>query len=86
MYTLVIHKQVLKDLKRVEHTFIDMILSKIESLPDNPFPGNSRKIVNSDMTYRLRVHDYRVIYQVNKKNMEITVLYVRHRKDAYKKR
>lgn len=85
MYNLVIHKQVIKDLKKIDKTFADIIISKIELLPDDPFPGNSRKIVNSDMTYRLRVNDYRIIYQVDKKNKEISILYIRHRKDAYKK-
>ena len=85
MYSIVIHKQVIKDLKKIDKTIADIILSKIELLPDDPFPGNSRKIVNSDMTYRLRVNDYRIIYQVDKKNKEICILYIRHRKDAYKK-
>ena len=38
----------------------------------------------SESGYRLRIGDYRVIYQVDTENKVVVVYHVRHRKDAYK--
>ncbi|MEW6042303.1 MAG: type II toxin-antitoxin system RelE/ParE family toxin [Elusimicrobiota bacterium] len=61
------------------------ILDAIESLAENPFPIQSRKMKGSESSYRLRVGDYRVIYQVDTENKIVTIYHVRHRKDAYKR-
>jgi mRNA interferase RelE/StbE len=73
------------DLGKIDRQFIPKILDSIESLSENPFPIQSRKMKGSESSYRLRVGDYRVIYQVNTVEKVITVYHVRHRKDAYKK-
>jgi len=43
-----------------------------------------RQVVGGERTYRLRVGVHRVIYQVDDVARVVTVVYVRHRKDAYK--
>lgn len=73
------------DLKRIDRQYISKILDAIENLAKNPFPIQSRKLKDSESSYRLRVGDYRVIYQVDTENRFVTVYHVRHRKDAYKK-
>ena len=56
----------------------------IEKLAYDPHPHGARKLVNSDITYRLRVGDYRIVYDIFEKKLIIEILRVRHRKDAYK--
>jgi mRNA interferase RelE/StbE len=73
------------DLKRIDRQHIPRILDVIESLAENPFPIQSRKMKGSESSYRLRVGDYRVIYQVDTENKVVTIYHVRHRKDAYKR-
>lgn len=73
------------DIKKIDRQYIQKILDAIESISNNPFPIRSRKLRSSESSYRLRVGDYRVIYQVNFENRVITIFYVRHRKDAYRK-
>ena len=72
------------DLKKIDRQYIARILDEIESLMDNPFPSQSKKLKDSESSYRLRIGDYRVIYQVDSKKKETTIYYIRHRKDAYK--
>jgi len=72
------------DLKKIDRQYIARILDAIESLMDNPFPSQSKKLKDSESSYRLRIGDYRIIYQVDSKKKEITIYYIRHRKDAYK--
>lgn len=71
------------DIRRIDKQYISRILLAIESLSDNPFPGQSKKLKGSESSYRLRVGNYRVIYQVDTDSKVIVVYRVRHRKDAY---
>ncbi len=73
------------DLRKIDKQFIPKILEAIESLSEDPFPVQSRKMKGSESSYRLRVGDYRVIYQVDTKNKVVIIYHARHRKDAYKR-
>ena len=73
------------DLKKVDKKYIPKIVQAIASLAENPFPVQSKKLKDSESSYRLRVGDYRVIYQVDHVNKSIIIYYVRHRKDVYKR-
>jgi mRNA interferase RelE/StbE len=73
------------DLKKLDRQFVSQILSAIEALSENPFPAKCRKLRGSGSSYRVRVGDYRVVYQVDTQGKDVTVFHVRHRKDAYRK-
>ena len=73
------------DLRKIDKKFIPKILEAIESPSEDPFPEQSRKMKGSESSYRLRVGDYRVIYQVDTSNKIVTIYHTRHRKDVYKR-
>ena len=75
-----------KDLLGINYKQIPRIIESIESLAKNPFSRQYRKLQGTDNFYRIRVGDYRVIYQVNNDENVLTIFYVRHRKDVYRKR
>lgn len=54
-----------RDLRSIDPTQLARIVSAVESLADNPFPPQQRKLRGSERDYRIRVGDYRVIYQVD---------------------
>ena len=54
---------------------------RIEKLATDPRPDGVRKL--SDGSYRIRISDYRVLYQVHDAQLLIVVIRVRDRKDAY---
>lgn len=74
-----------RDLRRIDKQYIPGILKAIESLVDNPIPSPSKKLAGSESSYRLRIRDYRVIYQVDLPEKTVIIYHVRHRKDAYRK-
>lgn len=74
-----------KDLRGLNRQFISRILEAINSLSDDPFPSQHRKLQCSESSYRIRIGDYRAIYQVDIENKIITIYHVRHRKDIYRK-
>lgn len=73
------------DLRKIDRQYIPKIIYAIESLADNPLPAQSIKLKDSESSYRLRIGDYRVIYQINFQKKVIIIYHVRHRKDAYKR-
>jgi len=74
-----------KDLRSIDRQFIPRILEVIESLADNPFKLKHRKLQGSKSSYRIRVGDYRIIYQVYIEEKLIVIYHVRHRKDVYRR-
>ena len=74
-----------RDLRNIDPQQILRVIQAIESLVDNPFPSQCRKLRGSERDYRIRVGDYRVVYQVDVKAKVVTIYHVRHRREAYRK-
>ena len=68
----------LKDRTRVD--------KRILSLGENPRPVGSKKLTDEDDLYRLRIGDYRVIYQVQDKVLLVLVVKIGNRREVYRKR
>ena len=71
----------IKDLSKINKQDALKIFSKIENLKDFPQVANLKKLNNFMPPYRLRVGDYRVLFDIQ--SDIITVHRVRHRKDVY---
>jgi len=74
----------LRELKRIDRQDVPRIVAAVESLSDNPFPPGVRKLQGAEYTYRIRVGDYRVLYEVYQGTIRIQIVRVRHRKDVYR--
>jgi len=57
---------------------------EVENLSMDPLPHDSRKLAGAESLYRIRVGDYRIIYQVLHESREVIVFYIRHRSVAYR--
>ncbi len=73
-----------KDIRNLEKKYINRIVNSIENLAYDPFPPQYRKLKTAEAMYRLKVGNYRVIYQIDFSNNIITITYIRHRKTAYR--
>ena len=83
-YKIVFKSSVEKDLRRVDKAQLKKVMAVIQELSSNPFPANSRKLVGSDKTYRVRIGDYRAVYFVNTLDSVVENQKVAHRKDIYR--
>jgi mRNA interferase RelE/StbE len=54
------------------------------ALREEPRPKGCRKLRGGTDTYRIRVGDYRAVYDVDDGEQQITILRVRHRRDVYR--
>ncbi|MDZ7623377.1 MAG: type II toxin-antitoxin system RelE/ParE family toxin [Ignavibacteriaceae bacterium] len=82
MYKIILVKRAIKDLDKLDEDAKGRIKEKIKLLKDNP-ASNSRKLSNPFIgSYRFRVGDYRIIFDIDKD--KVVILRIGHRKDIYK--
>lgn len=78
-----ISKKAIKELDKIPEPIFSNLRKKIEALAQNPIPPNSKRLTNWP-GYRLRVGDYRVLYEIIDQKKIILVHRVAHRKDVYR--
>lgn len=78
-----LRKSAVNDLKSLPKTLKDIVHSKIAELVNFPNVSNVKKLTNFEPAYRLRIGDYRVLFDV--KNDKIIIGRVLHRRESYKK-
>jgi mRNA interferase RelE/StbE len=82
-YVVEFAKRAEKDLRRIDTRYIPRIVEAAENLASDPRPPGAKKLVGSEHTYRIRVGDYRVIYEIEDTKLVVLVVRVRHRQGAY---
>jgi len=83
-YKLLFDDKVAKDMKNIDRQWQVKIINAIkEKLPENPYIG--KKLVG-DLSpyYRLRVGDFRVIYEILEDKIIVVILKIKHRKEIYR--
>jgi len=61
-----------KDLRGLPKSLISRVMSRIEKLRDDPFPRQTVRLSGAERLYRVRVGEYRIIYEVDTQAKEIT--------------
>jgi mRNA interferase RelE/StbE len=59
------------------------ILKAVFKLADNPYPPGVKRLVGKS-GLRIRVGDYRVVYEVNNSRLLVLVVKVGHRREIYR--
>lgn len=85
MYRIVFTKQASKTLLRMPRNIADLIREKLDLVAKNPYGHHPivTKLQNRP-GYRLRVGDWRVIYEIQKGELIILVLKIASRGEAYR--
>jgi len=84
VYTVIVSNRAQKDLRKLPKATRDEILSPIQALADDPFPPGRKKLKGKLGDYwRIRVGNYRILYEVEQKTITVYVLRIRDRKQAY---
>ena len=84
MYALLIKRSAERDLRRLPRAFFERVDERILSLRDDPRPHGVRKLVGALEGWRIRVGDYRILYQIDDDAQTVTVVRVKHRHKAYR--
>jgi mRNA interferase RelE/StbE len=72
------------DLKRLPTSIYQRIIPHIKTLAENPRPSGCRKIAGSKNDWRIRMGDYRIIYEIDEKTKAVRIMRVRHRREVYR--
>jgi len=79
-YEVLLHPKADDFLQGAEKDLENRIRKKLETLGSSQEMG--KRLKHSDF-WRLRIGDYRVIYEIDYKNNRIIILFIGHRKDVY---
>jgi mRNA interferase RelE/StbE len=72
-----------KELSRLPNSVVGRVVSAIEKLGDAPRPKGCRKLKGGDREWRIRIGDYRVIYEIDDSAETVDVARIAHRRDVY---
>ncbi len=69
--------------RRIAKKEVPKILKTIQGLADNPRPISSKMLTNEEL-YRIRIGNYRILYEIYDDRLVVLVVKAGHRKDVYK--
>jgi mRNA interferase RelE/StbE len=58
------------------------IIERVEELASNPRPAGVKKLVSEDNLYRVRVGEYRAVYQIRDRELLVLSVKVGHRREV----
>jgi mRNA interferase RelE/StbE len=82
VYQVTLKKRAIKALEKINEPYYSNIKETIYSLADNPRPIGYIKLKGRE-GYRIRVADYRIIYEILDNILIVDVIDIGHRKDIY---
>lgn len=81
-YTVVFPKSVQKQIDRLPGKEAERVLDRIAALETDPRPHDCKKLKGRE-AWRVRVGDYRIIYEIHDRALQIVLIVVGHRRDVY---
>jgi len=57
---------------------------RLDALANEPRPTGAKKLKGSDDLWRIRVSDYRIIYEIRDRILVVLVVRVGHRREVYR--
>jgi mRNA interferase RelE/StbE len=85
-YTVQFRRSAEKSLEKLDGRNRARILRNIVALADNPRPPGVKPLSGEDTLWRIRIGDYRVVYEIRDAELLVLVVRVAHRSEVYRKR
>ncbi len=84
-YTIIIRPPARKFLEKLRDVRLYARLREaIDALAQDPRPAGSTKLAGPEELHRIRVGDYRVLYQIRDNLLMVLVVQIGHRRDVYR--
>jgi len=84
-WQVLLHRRAKKELRLLPKHVLRHVWQCIKSLADDPFPDGSVRLGGHSGLYRLRVGDWRIVYQVENPAKIVTIVRIGHRSDVYRR-
>jgi mRNA interferase RelE/StbE len=72
-----------RQVKKLPRPARDRVLDAIEDLGEDPRPHGARKLVGERTAWRIRIGDYRILYDVFDSELTVSVVRAAHRREVY---
>ena len=82
-YSVLILPRAERELDSLPAEHVERIDNAIGALGDDPRPHNCKKLKDHD-AWRIRVGNYRVVYEINDAERVVVVIHVGHRREVYR--
>jgi mRNA interferase RelE/StbE len=83
-YTITLTKSAIKELDSLPAKTHDRVVEHLRQLEQDPRLKGAEKLTGLD-AYKLRVGNYRIVYEINDKSEQVRVVMVDDRKQVYKR-
>ena len=82
-YEVFILRRAQKELAALPKTDYERMRDAVVALAENPRPTGCKKLTGRE-GWRIRIGDYRVLYDINDQTLTVLVVSVAHRRDVYR--
>jgi mRNA interferase RelE/StbE len=83
MYRVILPKSVQKQIDRFSDEVARRILDRLGELETEPRPADVKKLTGRT-AWRIRVGDYRIIYEIDDRERQVVVVVAGHRRGVYR--
>lgn len=84
-YTVEFKKSAAKTLRKLPKLIQKRIVDKLTDIENSLPPSSETKLKGNNPFHRIRIGDYRIIYEIQNEILVILVIKIGHRKDIYKR-
>jgi mRNA interferase RelE/StbE len=72
-----------RQIKKLPREVQKRIIERVEELASNPRPAGVKKLASGENLYRVRVGEYRAVYQIRDRELIVVIVKVGHRREVY---
>lgn len=85
-YTVEISPAAQRQIKKLTESIQLQIIEELSKLEIDPRPVGVQKMSGEENLYRIRVGDYRILYEISDRVLLVVVVKVGNRRDVYRRR
>ena len=82
-YRVALARSAVKELDELPAKVIARMMLCLDHLADVPRPHGCKKLKGGDSVWRIRVGDYRIVYEIDDAAKTVDVTRIAHRREAY---
>ena len=84
-YAVVLKPAVVRELRKLPGDARRRVAARVDALAGDPRPPGVEALRGASDLYRVRVGDYRIVYQVEHKALVVLVVRIGHRREVYRR-
>ncbi|MCI0585501.1 MAG: type II toxin-antitoxin system RelE/ParE family toxin [Planctomycetes bacterium] len=83
-YRVLVKPAAERDLEKLPRDVLRRVTERMIALEEDPRPPGCKKLTGEEDLYRIRVGDYRVVYEIDDGERGVRIARVRHRREVYR--